>query len=167
MRKRMLQRPTPALVISVLALFVALGGSALAAKKIITTPSQLGSKVVKNGKVAKEDLKGNRLRNDTVKGTQVDESTLGTPLVRNVEVVTAETAQDTTSPKPVTATCPTNKKVIGGGATITGDVATVTTVGLESSIVTADQSRYEARGRAFVAEADAWGVRVRAICADV
>ncbi len=166
MRKRMLRRPTPALVISVVALFVALGGSALAAK-IITKPAQLSPKVVKNGKVAKEDLKGNRLRNDTVEGTQVDESTLGTPLVRSVEVVTEETVQDTTSPKPVTATCPPNKKVIGGGATITGNVDDVTEVGLERSMVTADQNSYEARGRAFETEADDWGVRVRAICADI
>ena len=167
MRKRMLRRPTPALVISVVALFVALGGSALAAK-IITKPAQLSSKVVKNGKVAKENLKGNRLRADDVKGAQVDESTLGTPLVRNVEVVTEGTAQDgATNPKPVTATCPANKKVIGGGATITGDVNNVDEVGLERSIVTADQNSYEARGRAFSPEPADWGVRVRAICADI
>ena len=44
MRKLRANRPSPALVISVIALFVALGGSAYAAKKI-------GSKEIKNNAI--------------------------------------------------------------------------------------------------------------------
>jgi hypothetical protein len=58
-------RPSPALVISIIALFVALGGTVYAASKI-------------NGKTIKvKSLPGNRLKNDAVTGAQVKESTLG------------------------------------------------------------------------------------------
>ena len=58
-------RPSPALVISIIALFVALGGTVYAAGKI-------------NGKAIKvKSLPGNRLKDDAVTGAQVKESTLG------------------------------------------------------------------------------------------
>ena len=48
-------------VVSTLALFLVLGGTAVAAKVIITKPSQLGKNVVTNKKVKKGTLSSNRL----------------------------------------------------------------------------------------------------------
>lgn len=66
MKERARKLPSPALVISVLALFVALGGTVYAAGQI-------------NGNtIKKASIPGNRLKNDTVTGTQVKESSLAT-----------------------------------------------------------------------------------------
>ena len=60
------RRMSPSMGVAILALFVALGGSAYAASKI-------------NGSAIKvRSIPGNRLKNATVTGTQVNASTLGT-----------------------------------------------------------------------------------------
>jgi hypothetical protein len=67
MRKRFLRhRPSPAMIVALLALFVALGGTATAAGLLIT------GKQIKNGSVAGIDIKNNTLR-----GADIDESRLG------------------------------------------------------------------------------------------
>jgi hypothetical protein len=76
MRKIWGRRPSPSLVISVLALFVALGGSAYAASKI-------GTKNIKNNAITAAKIKKNaittaKIKNDAVTGQKVKESTLGT-----------------------------------------------------------------------------------------
>ncbi|MFT4050119.1 MAG: hypothetical protein QM648_09835 [Solirubrobacterales bacterium] len=66
MKKLLKHRPSAALVISCLALFVALGGTGYAAAKI-------------NGASLKnKSVTGSKLKNDTITGTQVKESKLGT-----------------------------------------------------------------------------------------
>lgn len=85
MRKRF--RPSPALVISMLALFAALGGTVYAAGKI-------------NGKTIKaKSLPGNRIVPDTVTGTQVKESSLKkVPVAEKAEKAnTAEAAFNATA----------------------------------------------------------------------
>jgi hypothetical protein len=44
----------------------------------------------------------------------------GAPGVSQKQIVTAETASDSSSPKQITTSCPAGKQVIGGGANITG-----------------------------------------------
>lgn len=73
MRKRM-RRPSPALVLSLVALFVALGGTGYAAVKI-------NGKNIKNGTVAGSKLKNQavtaaKLKNKTVTGAKVKDNTL-------------------------------------------------------------------------------------------
>lgn len=66
MMKRLKRRLSFANVVAMIALFVALGGSVYASNKI-------------NGKTIKKGSEpGNRLKNDSVTGKQVNESTLGT-----------------------------------------------------------------------------------------
>ena len=102
MRSR-LRRPSPAMVVACLALFVALGGSAMAAF-VVSSNSQIGPNTIYganrpstandnivNGSITASDIKqesigGNRIINgsltgpdvaaNTLKGTQIDESTL-------------------------------------------------------------------------------------------
>jgi hypothetical protein len=70
------RRPSPALVISVLALFVALGGTGYAA-------SQINGKTLKNNSVTGKKLKnktvtGAKVKPNTLTGAQINESSLGT-----------------------------------------------------------------------------------------
>jgi hypothetical protein len=66
MKRLHLRRPSPALVISVLALFIALGGTVYAASKI-------------NGKTIKAgSIPGNRLKKHTLTGQQINLGKLGT-----------------------------------------------------------------------------------------
>src|SRR4051794_9197650 len=70
------KRPSPALVISMLALFVALGGSAYAATKI-------GTKNIKNNAITASKIKKNavttaKIKNGAVTGAKVNAATLGT-----------------------------------------------------------------------------------------
>lgn len=70
------RRPSPALVISILALFVALGGSAYAATKI-------GTKNIKNNAITSAKIKKNavttpKIKNGAVTGAKINAATLGT-----------------------------------------------------------------------------------------
>src|SRR6476659_6507067 len=69
------KRPSPSLVISILALFVALGGSAYAASKI-------GSKDIKKNAITAAKSKKNavttaKIKNEAVTGAKIRESSLG------------------------------------------------------------------------------------------
>jgi hypothetical protein len=70
------RRPSPALVIAIVALFVALGGTGYAA-------SQINGKSLKNNSVPGKKLKNKtvaagKVKPDTLTGAQIQESTLGT-----------------------------------------------------------------------------------------
>lgn len=71
MSKR-LRRPTPAFVVAVLALAVALGGTSFAADPIAQISALINGK-----KIKKNSIPGNRLKKNTVTGREVNESKLG------------------------------------------------------------------------------------------
>ncbi len=70
MSKSKLRRPSPALVISLIAMFVAIGGTALAAK-IVTKPGQLANKVVTSKKLDKKSVKSSKLAKEAVKENKI------------------------------------------------------------------------------------------------
>jgi hypothetical protein len=65
----------PAIVIALIALFVALGGYAIGAGFIGT--GDLKNQAVTNKKIKKKTIKANRVKPDTLTGEQINESTLG------------------------------------------------------------------------------------------
>jgi hypothetical protein len=69
------RRPSPALVVACLALFVALGGTVLAATKIDGRTIKVKS--LPGNRVAIASLPANRLAPGTIKGSQIDTTTLG------------------------------------------------------------------------------------------
>jgi hypothetical protein len=81
MTKLKVRLPSPAMVVALLALFVAMGGSVYAASKINGTT------------VKKNSLPGNRIKKNSVTGTQVNESTLGA--VSSASNATHATTADT------------------------------------------------------------------------
>jgi len=92
-RKR-ISRPSPALGLSLVALFVALGGTGYAAVKI-------NGKNIKNGTVDGKKLKsktvgGGKVKSNTLTGAQIDESKLGT-VPNAAKADTATTAANATN----------------------------------------------------------------------
>ena len=79
-KRRWLRAPSPAMIVALIALVFAMSGTAVAASKLIS-----GDKIIKIG-----SLSGNRLRSQTVTGTQIKVSTLG-------KVPSAATADSATS----------------------------------------------------------------------
>ena len=73
--RRVRLRPSPALVIAVIALFLALGGAAYAGFKIGTQDIQNGA--VTRAKLANGAVTREKRRRDSVTGLKLDESTLG------------------------------------------------------------------------------------------
>ena len=84
MAKRL--RPSPALIIAVIALFVSIGGVGYAASKIGTndiknqavTKQKIAKKAVSTNRIADGAVKTKRIGDDAVTGDKVNESTLGT-----------------------------------------------------------------------------------------
>ncbi len=115
--------PSPALAVALAALFVALGGTALAASQIAGSAVKLGSEP------------GNRLVGNSVTGRQVNESTLATvPSARSaggltglVTVDSADTPNPPGSRDYAVASCPSGMHAIGGYVTTNG-------AGVEQSI---------------------------------
>jgi hypothetical protein len=68
--------PSPSMAISLLALFVALGGTGYAAVKI--NGKNIKSGTITGSKFKNKTLTGGKLKNDTLTGRQMKESTLGT-----------------------------------------------------------------------------------------
>jgi hypothetical protein len=142
MTKLFRRKPSPALVISIIALVLAASGSAMAASKLAS-----GDSLIK-----KNSLSGNRLKNHSLTATQINLSKLGkvphaatadtatnaTTAVNATNATNATNAVTATSAAiskvtyvtatgsvvasstalPVTASCPTGTVVIGGGASV-------------------------------------------------
>ncbi len=76
MKRLLIRRPSPALVISVLALFIALGGTVYAASKI--NGKTIKSNSIPGNRLKKHTLTGKQIKNHALTGTQINLAKLGT-----------------------------------------------------------------------------------------
>ncbi len=106
-------RPSPALVISLVALFVALAGGAYAATKIDT--SDIKKAAVTGKKLAKDAVNSNKVKDASLTGGDLADGAIsGSKLAGITEV--EETTTATVSPSiTATAECPSGSTVISGG----------------------------------------------------
>jgi hypothetical protein len=133
-------RPSPALVISLVALFVSIGGIGYAATTITgknVKNSSLTGKDVKNSSLTGSDVKnsslsGKDIKNNSLTGSDVSESklgkvpsagtadTAGSAAISKVQIVTATgtAPTDGSSSATATANCPAGTKVVGGGGQV-------------------------------------------------
>jgi hypothetical protein len=104
------RRPSAALVVAMLALVVALGGTAFAG------PVAQLAKTISGSSIKAHSIKGNRLVNNTLTGTQIKESTLAT--VPSAFVAGNASAANTanTATTATTATTAANAAALGGVA---------------------------------------------------
>jgi hypothetical protein len=84
-----MRRPSAPLVISVIALFAALGGTSYAAAKI--TGKEIAKKTIKGGNVANKTLSAKKVKLDTLTGDQINEALLG-PVPNADHATAADTA---------------------------------------------------------------------------
>jgi len=192
-RRLISRRPSAAGIVAVLALVLALGGTATAAQLI-------SGKDIVNGSVTGKDVKGKsigagKIKLDKLGGDQIDESKLGkvpaavaadtaanattaataadasaiggvpaSAVVRNVEYVTGSSIGNTTT-RQAFAGCPAGKQVIGGMAAING--GSTADVFLQRSQSANGQTQWYAQARVHGAPHAGWDVTATAICANV
>ena len=124
-------RPSPALVISIVAMFAALGGGAFAAtattsKQALNNKGNLQKNVVKKNNIAKNAVVKAKIKNNAVsekklKGESVTSSKLGEGSVKAsqvgsiTEVVGTPTTVLENTIGSATVSCPADSKVVSGG----------------------------------------------------
>jgi hypothetical protein len=139
-------RVSPALAVAMLALFVAVGGSAEAAKRLLTGAD------IANGSITGLDVRKQSLTPAHVKGLRSlagpagptgpagpagapgpagaqgqagPAGPQGAPGLSSLSYVSTTSANDTVDSKSITATCPGGKKALGGGASLGGTMNNV------------------------------------------
>jgi hypothetical protein len=181
-------RMTFANVTSLVALFVALGGSSYAALQL--PKNSVGAKQLRQNSVTSPKVKpGSLLLSDFrrsqragligpqgpqgpqgvqgprgEKGEKGDTGAQGAPGLSGYQQVNDFSAFDSTTPKSANAFCPAGTKVIGGGATING---ANTNIALKVDIARSDGSGWISTAYETAPEAGNWNVNARAICANV
>jgi hypothetical protein len=88
----------------------------------------------------------------------------GPPGASGLQTVFTTSAIDSSSPKTLTATCPSGKVALGGGVAVAP--SSVNEVGLTTSYL-ASSTTWTASAREFDATATNWGLNVVVICATV
>jgi hypothetical protein len=172
------RRLSPSLVISCVALAVALSGTGYAAFKL--PKGSVGTVHLKKNAVTSAKVKNRTLlANDFAlgqlpagppgpagvggpKGDKGDAGSEGPPGLSGLVVVTSTTPSDSTPFKSAGANCPAGKRLIGGGGTAklaTGNVALImsTPIGNQWAVSAVEVDL----------EASNWSVEAQAICANV
>jgi hypothetical protein len=121
-------------------------------------PNAIRTGHVLNGSLLADDFKAGQIP----AGPAGPAGAAGPPGVSQRQVVTAETASDSSSPKEVTATCPAPKVPIGGGANLTGVAGPALFATHPSGASSWFSFAYEVN-----ATAGAWRLRTYVICARV
>jgi hypothetical protein len=114
-KKQRIGRPSPAMVVAVIALIVALTGSAYAAFKVPRNSvgtRQLQAKSVTNGKLAEGSVTGSKIAEGSITGQNINFSALGT-VPQAANAATAQTA-NTLGAEHHEASCPQGATLIRG-----------------------------------------------------
>ncbi len=129
--------------LAMLALFVALGGTSMAAARL--PARSVGTKQIKagaitGGKIARNAVTSAKVKNGSLQATDFAAGQLpagapgapgrdgapgaaGSPGVSGLHIVTADSATDTTNPKVVVASCGAGEAAVGGGGQVFTSVA--------------------------------------------
>ena len=103
--------PSPAMVVAIIALFIALGGSAFAAiQKNAVGTRQLRSKAVTTGKIANNAINGAKVANGSLSGQDINLGALGTV----PRATSADTAANANTLGGHSAVCPANAILLRG-----------------------------------------------------
>jgi len=150
---------------------VDLGGSVVTTAKLkdgAVTGAKLANNAVTASKIAADAVTTGKIQEGAVTGAKLAPSFLG-QLVKNVSYVPAESASNTSeATKTVTATCPTGKQVVGGGAKVIGGDVLVAVTESAPTPANAEGKRtgWTAVAREAAASAVNWSVEAQAICAE-
>jgi hypothetical protein len=187
MSRRFSRRPSPALVVACLALLVALGGTSIAAVSALPSNSvgtaQLKANAVTGPKIKDGQVRSAELANSTITTADVRNGSLlradfaagqvpagpagptGPPGISAVERKDAVSVLNSAAFKELSAVCPTGKRVIGGGARVTG--AGVSKISIVDNFPDSDGTKWNAAAREVDATALTWQLTAYALCAVV
>jgi hypothetical protein len=166
------RRPSPALVISCLALTVALGGTSYAAavalpKGSVGTPQLKNSAVtsakVKNRTLLRADFAPGQLQAGPAgpAGPTGPAGPAGPAGLSGVERVESTSASNSAAAKTQTTACPAGKRLLGGGVRLN---PALLQLGVMQSFPDNDNV-YRATVREVTASASNWSITVFAVCA--
>lgn len=172
LRPKFLGRPSPAMIVASMALFIALGGTSYAVTRI--DGSQIKNRSVSGGKLIKNSVRAAEIREN---GLRVSEAvradsagnadalggTGALAFPRNVEVVTAASPLGSQARRDVAATCPGTKLVIAGGAEVQ---ATNEPIAISKTVPTGDGKSWVGQAFETTSTGADWILRVSAVCAD-
>jgi hypothetical protein len=128
-------RPSPGLVVGLVALLFATAGTATAARKLLTGAdiqnNTLSTLDIRNFSLLKNDFKKGQLPAGPrgpagpqglagTPGPAGQQGPAGPPGASEVEIVTSKTDSSTQNFKSIVATCPAGKRAVGGGARLSG-----------------------------------------------
>jgi hypothetical protein len=171
------RRPSPALVISCIALTIALGGTGYATVLQVPRnsvgPAQLKTAAVTNKKIAANAvtsakvLNGSLVRGDfrpnsLPAGPAGPAGPVGPPGLSGVERVESTSDSNTVNSKTQTIACPTGKRLLGGGARLNPILAQLA---IQTSFPDNDNV-YRATAREIVITGANWSLTVFAVCAN-
>jgi hypothetical protein len=147
-----------------------LGGGVVTEGKLkngAVTEAKLFNSAVTNSKIGPNAVAAGKIADGAVTSAKLAPSFLA-QLVKNVTYVSKATELSTTSPKSVTAECPTGKQVTGGGAKVILGTAKEASVSESLPFVNAGSKRSGWTAAAIKPEADpgTFAVEAVAICAE-
>jgi hypothetical protein len=128
MRKLSRFRPSPAMVVALIALFVALGGIGYAAVKIGTsdikngavTAKKLHDKAVAKNKIRNQAVTRNKIRNQAVNGAKIADGTIGSADLGPVVTRTDSISVPANSARIVSRNCEPGELALSVGANWNG-----------------------------------------------
>jgi len=208
MRKTLLRRPSPAMVVACTALGVALGGTSYATA-LALPKSSVGTAQLKNGAVTTPKLRNDavtarKIKFGAVQSGEIQDGAVAAAEIRAAAVTGAKlapnavttthvldgtllrtdfkageltasfsglqrfegtTSSSSANSKSVIAHCATGKKVVGGGARVTGPGAAA--VSITESFPDSDGDKWNAKADEVVATTQSWQLTAYALCATV
>ncbi len=181
MRRITLRRPSPALVVSCIALAVALGGTSYATVLQVPRnsvgPAQLKASAVTNAKLAGNAVTSAKVKNRSLlrgdfaagqlpagpTGPAGPAGPAGPPGLSAVERVEATSVLNSTPVRTAAVACPAGKRLIGGGARLNPTPPPVQ-VALQQSFPDNDNI-FRAHAREIVGTGASWSLTAFAVCA--
>lgn len=148
-----------------------LGAGAVTGSKIAkeaVTSGALAKKAVTEAKLAPESVGTGKIDNEAISSAKIS-SAVWKQLLKNVTYVTETSANNSEEEKSVTASCPTGKEAIGGGARINSPASVkVVTSGTYPAVASNNaRTGWIATGREFAEETGNWQIVAYAVCAEL
>ena len=168
-----LRRPSPALVVSCLALGLALGGTGYAT--VLAVPkNSVGTAQLKTGAVTTKKVKDRTLLRADFKpgqlpagpqGPQGPQGPAGPAGISGLQRVDVTTPLSSVNSKSLLVDCPAPKKAVGGGARVLGNGAN--RVSIVASFPDSSGTQWDASAAEVTATAATWQLQAYALCANV
>lgn len=144
----------------------AVGASKLGKEAV--TSGALAKKAVTEAKLDAESVGTGKLDNEAVTSAKIS-STVWKQLVKNVQYVTETSANNSEDEKNVTASCPSGKEAIAGGARVNAPASVKVALNGDYPAVASNNARtgWIASGRETPEEAGNWQIVAYVICAEL